>query len=115
MRVSKKHPAEGWLHLEPRDYSTSLDRLLRERDKELISNPNASGMPQSFIDWTWSKQIPELIQKPFYKKQVEAHIADLEFKSERIDREIKTIAKGSIEELEQTLGLKEKLEELIKE
>ena len=115
MRVARKHPALGWLCLEGNDYSRSMDKLLVERDKALLNDPNASGMPKSFIDFVWAEQMPELAKRPYYRNQIESHVVSLAATCNRIDREIKTIAKGSIEELEAAKDLKTKLEDLVKE
>ena len=45
MRVSKAHPVAGWLRVEGRVYSATLDRILNDRDKQMLDDPNCSGLP----------------------------------------------------------------------
>ena len=51
--LARPHPCLGWLHVSPNDTRKVMDRLLRDRDAALALDPTFSGMPQSFIDWTW--------------------------------------------------------------
>jgi hypothetical protein len=45
MRVAKAHPVAGWLRVEGRVYSATLDRILNDRDKQMLDDPNCSGLP----------------------------------------------------------------------
>ena len=47
--------------------SKVMDRLLRDRDAALEANSTFSGMPQSFIDWTWHTWLPANLHR--YEKQ----------------------------------------------
>ncbi len=40
-----------------------MDRLLTERDAALEVDPTFSGMPQSFIDWTWQTWLPSHLHR----------------------------------------------------
>ena len=51
-------PCLGWLHISHSDTRKVMDRLLRDRDAALEANSTFSGMPQSFIDWTWQTWLP---------------------------------------------------------
>ena len=44
-----------------------MDRLLRDRDAALEVNSTFSGMPRSFIDWTWQTWLPTNLHR--YEKQ----------------------------------------------
>ena len=63
MRVAKCHPLLGWLRLDGQTYSRTLDQSLRERDRALELDRNHSGHAESFIDWVWTQQLPELCRK----------------------------------------------------
>lgn len=75
MRVAKCHPQLGWLRLEARDYSRTLDRLLLERDK--LNDPSWSGPAPEYLRWMLEEELPELARRPYYRDQIEAHLADL--------------------------------------
>ena len=49
MRVSKCHPQLGWLRLEARDYSRTMDRLLLERDK--LADITWTGPAPAYLEW----------------------------------------------------------------
>lgn len=75
MRTAKHHPQQGWLFLEQRDYSRSLDRLLLERDR--LNDPTHSGPAPAYLDWVWSEELPALAQQPRYKERFLGRIAEL--------------------------------------
>ena len=84
MTICRRHPAFGWLALQGSDSQKTLQTLLNHRDQAVAVNPNHSGMPQSFIDWCWEVQLPSMLQVPFYRKQIEQHVQDLNLKSDRL-------------------------------
>ena len=43
MRVARAHPLLGWLRLDGRTYSRTLDQSLRERDRALELDRNHTG------------------------------------------------------------------------
>ena len=65
--LARPHPCLGWLHISPSDTRRVMDRLLNERDAALADDPSFSGMPQSFIDWTWLTWLPSHLHR--YEKQ----------------------------------------------
>jgi hypothetical protein len=86
MRTAKHHPQVGWLFLEPRDYARTLDRLLLERDR--LDDLTHSGPAPAYLAWVWAEELPELARRPFYARQFEAHITELELKLANLQREI---------------------------
>ena len=86
MRTAKHHPQVGWLFLEPRDYSRSLDRLLLERDR--LDDLTHSGPAPAYIAWVWSEELPALARNPFYARQFEAHIAELNQRLANLQKQI---------------------------
>ena len=63
MRVARAHPLLGWLRLDGRTYSRTLDQSLRERDRALELDRNHTGQAEGFVDWVWTTQLPELVRK----------------------------------------------------
>jgi hypothetical protein len=70
MRVSKAHPIAGWLRVEARTYSDTLDHILRDRDQHLLADPQHSGLPPASREWFWSEQLPRLVGDPKVHAQV---------------------------------------------
>lgn len=70
MRVSKCHPVAGWLHVPASVYSATLDRILRDRDRHLLVEPQHSGLPPASGEWFWSEQLPRLVADPKIRQQV---------------------------------------------
>jgi hypothetical protein len=62
MRTAKHHPQVGWLFLEPRDYSRSMDRLLLERDR--LDDINHSGPAPGYLEWVWGEELAAMAQQP---------------------------------------------------
>ena len=77
MRVSKAHPVANWLRVDAGTYSKSLDHVLRDRDDQLMSDPQASGLPPASVEWFWQEQLPRLCCKPEILSQVEQRKAEL--------------------------------------
>ena len=98
MTICRRHPAFGWLSLQGADTQKTLNTLLNHRDKALKVDPTHSGMPQSFIDWCWAEQLPSLMTVPFYRKQMEQHVQDLEDKSDRLTDQVYRQAGSLIDE-----------------
>ena len=88
MRVARCHPLLGWLRLDAPTYSKTLDQSLFERDRALEIDRNHTGHAESFIDWVWTTQLPSLVRKDSYRKQINEHCSDLERRSELISHEI---------------------------
>lgn len=86
MRPAKHHPQVGWLFLEPRDYSRSMDRLLLERD--LLDDINHSGPAPAYLEWVWDEELPAIAQQPRYRTQFLERIAELEWQAANLDQQI---------------------------
>jgi hypothetical protein len=78
MRTARHHPSEGWLFLQARDYSRSLDRLLLERDR--LDDPAHTGPAPAYLTWVWAEELPALVQQQHYRNQVHDRIAELDHK-----------------------------------
>ena len=86
MRVAKCHPQLGWLRLQARDYSRSLDHLLNFRDRD--PDQNRTGPSPEYINWMWSVELPELMQRPEVRVFAQERIAELRAKSAEIRQTI---------------------------
>ena len=96
MRTAKSHPQLGWLRLQPRDYSRSLDHLLTFRDRD--SDPTRTGPSPEYITWMWSVELPELMRKESYREQITAHCSLLAHQSEAIGADIHKMVGSLLEE-----------------
>jgi len=94
MRVSKAHPVANWLRVDGDIYSRSLDQVLRHRDEQLLSDPQASGLPPASTQWFWLEQLPKLCGNPDIKRQVEERIAELAAKREALTEQIRQFERG---------------------
>jgi hypothetical protein len=88
MRTSKAHQIAGWLRVEGRVYSATLDRILNDRDKQMLDDPNCSGLPPASREWFWSTQLPALVSDPKIRDQVLARAAELSAMQQAIDRQV---------------------------
>jgi len=88
MRTSKAHQIAGWLRVEGRVYSATLDRILNDRDKQMLEDPNCSGLPPASREWFWSTQLPALVNDPKIRDQVLARAAELSAMQQAIDRQV---------------------------
>ena len=86
MRVAKCHPQLGWLRLQARDYSRSLDHLLNFRDRD--PDQNRTGPSPEYINWMWSVELPELMQRPEVRVFAQERIAELKAKSAELRKAI---------------------------
>tara|TARA_B100000674_G_scaffold323274_1_gene269469 strand:- start:204 stop:557 length:354 start_codon:yes stop_codon:yes gene_type:complete len=107
--LSRPHPCLGWLHITPRDTRYVMDRLLHYRDLELAENPNFTGMPQAFIDWTWAGWLPSNLHR--YDEQVRQQIAYLDSKIGRLDQDLKQRAGGVLDARDDAVDLRERLQQ----
>ena len=97
MRVSKCHPQLGWLRLEARDYSRTMDRLLLERDK--LADPNWTGPAPAYLAWVHGAELPELARNPYYRAQMEEHCLDLQRQAESVRADLDRHAPDLLEQL----------------
>ena len=115
MRVARCHPLLGWLRLDAPTYSKTLDQSLFERDRALEIDRNHTGHAESFIDWVWTTQLPSLVRKDSYRKQINEHCSDLEHRSELISHEINSKV-GSLLQLQSEIDIeRQKLLALLEE
>lgn len=84
---TRPHPQAGWLHLARPDYQRSLDRLIAERDR--LADPNHSGAAPAYVAWAWCEELPALAGQPFYSRQIEKRVEDLNGDLARLEAEIK--------------------------
>jgi len=98
MRVSKAHPVAGWLRVEGRIYSATLDRILNDRDQQMLEDPSCSGLPPVSRDWFWSKQLPRLVSDPKIRDQVLERQAALAASRIAIEEQIRQQAGSLIEQ-----------------
>ena len=115
MRVARCHPLLGWLRLDGHTYSRTLDQSLRERDRALELDRTHSGHAESFVDWVWTSQLPELVRKESYRQQVEDCCAELQAKSERLSGEINAMVGGLLSEQSEADTEREQLQALLGE
>ena len=88
MRTSKAHPVAGWLRIEGRVYSATLDQVLRHRDEQMAADPNCSGLPPASREWFWSTQLPALVNDPKIRDQVLSRLGDLAAMQQAIDHQV---------------------------
>ena len=79
------------------------------RDLYTIQNndPNFSGQPNSYKEWVYNSELPQLVQNENYKKQINSVIEELDLKINNLDREKNNVIK-SLEENKSKL-LEEKI------
>ena len=90
MRVAKAHPIAGWLRIEGGTYSRTIDTILSMRDKQLETDPNASGLPPAARDWFWGTQLPTLVHDPKVREQCCHRLGELAGKHTAIDHQLRS-------------------------
>ena len=106
--LARPHPCLGWLHISPNDTRKVMDRLLRDRDAALEVDPTFSGMPQSFIDWTWQTWLPSHLYR--HEQQVEAHLLYLDSKIGTLNSELEKRAGGVLDDRDAAAELRDRLQ-----
>ena len=106
--LSRPHPCLGWLYISPTDTRQCLDRLLRDRDAALEVDPTFSGMPQSFIDWTWQTWLPSHLHR--YEKQVQEHLSYLNRKIAELNGDLEKAAGGILDSRDEAVDLRDRLQ-----
>jgi len=101
VRTAKAHPVAGWLRVEGRIYSATLDRILSDRDKQMLDDPSCSGLPPASRDWFWSVQLPRLVSDLKIREQVIERQAALAAMRQAIADQIRLQAGVLIEEQHQ--------------
>jgi hypothetical protein len=106
--LARPHPCLGWLHISPADTRRVMDRLLAERDAALEVDPTFSGMPQSFIDWTWQTWLPSHLHR--YEQQVQEHLSYLNFKIAELNGDLEKAAGGILDSRDEAVDLRDRLQ-----
>ena len=106
--LARPHPCLGWLYISPADTRRVMDRLLAERDAALEVDPTFSGMPQSFIDWTWQTWLPSHLHR--YEQQVEAHILYLDSKVGTLNSVLERRVGGVLDDCDAAADLRDRLQ-----
>ena len=107
------HPVLGWLHCQPEDSRRLLDWQLTLRDKALEADPSFSCMPPSFVEETWVNWLPKAVNKPFYRDQLTAHVAELERQISNLSREIELQSGGLLDQRDAAVDLRQRLKYLL--
>ena len=105
--LSRPHPCLGWLHVTPSDSRRLMDRLLYYRDLAVEENPSFSGMPQAFVDWTWSGWLPANLHR--YEKQIADHITYLDLKIDGLNKDLEHVAGGVLDDRDAAADLRDRL------
>ena len=84
--LSRPHPSQGWLHLAPADWRSTLQRQCEARDR--LDDPHHSGPAPAFVAWVNEIQLPALAQRPEYQRQVSDRITELEMKLANLEHQI---------------------------
>jgi hypothetical protein len=98
--LSRPHPRHGWLHLQPGDWRSTLDRQIEERDR--LDDITYSGPPPAWCQWVDEEQMPRLAQHPHYHQQFQDRITALQLKLSNLERDI---AGGNRLDLEPAAGI----------
>ena len=106
--LARPHPCLGWLHISPADTRRVMDRLLRDRDAAVEADPTHTGLPQSFIDWTWQSWLPGNMHR--YQAQVEEHIRYLDLKIGNLNSSLEQIAAGVLDDRDAAADLRDRLQ-----
>ena len=115
MTICRRHPALGWLSLERPDTQKTHEILREHCQRAEALDRNHSGLPQSFIDWCWAEQLPSFMKVPFYRKQIEKHLQDLQEKSMRIHADIQRHVGGLIAEQSEVDAVRHQLAAIFEE
>jgi hypothetical protein len=111
MRVSKCHPQLGWLRLEARDYSRTMDRLLSERDK--LADINWTGPAPAYLEWVAEVELPELARRDYYRQQMQEHSLDLQRQAESVRADLNRQAPDLLEQLRVLEADVQRIEEVL--
>jgi hypothetical protein len=84
--LSRPHPRHGWLHLQPGDWRSTLDRQIQERDR--LDDISHSGPAPAFVQWCDEEQMPKLAKHPHYHHQFQDRITELQMKLSNLERDI---------------------------
>ena len=91
-----------------------MDRVLRLRDEDLKKGDQSSGLPQGAEDWFVNEQLPNLLNNPYYRKQLEEHISDLKAKSDQMNKDLQKVFQADLEAQEKIDETANKFSEMLK-
>ena len=114
MRVGRQHPIANWLRCDGQLYNQSLDQVMRMRDKDLADGDVSSGLPSGAEEWFINEQLPNLLNNPSYRKQLEEHIAALKEQSDKMNKDLQRYVQSDLEAQEAIDRQAEKFEEMLK-
>ena len=95
--LARPHPVFGdwWCYCQPGDSQRLLDRQLSYRDAALRENPQFSGMPPEFEQWSRTSWLPANLPRPFYRAQAETYVETLARRIDGLNKDIEKTA-GSL-------------------
>ena len=114
MRVGRQYPIANWLRCDGQLYNQSLDQVMRMRDKDLADGDVSSGLPSGAEEWFINEQLPNLLNNPSYRKQLEAHIAELKEQSDQMNKDLQKYVQSDLEAQEKIDETAAKFEEMLK-
>ena len=114
MRIGRQHPIANWLRCDANLYNQTMDRVLRLRDEDLKKGDQSSGLPSGAEDWFVNEQLPNLLNNPYYRKQLEEHISDLKAKSDQINKDRHKVVQADLEAQEKIDETANKFSEMLK-
>lgn len=115
MRIGRSHPLLGWLRLDGDTYDRTLWQSKRDHDLAVEVDRNHSGHAESFVDWVWTVQLPELCRNSNYRKQIEDRCCQLQAKSDRLSGEINAMVGSLLSEQSAVDTEREQLQVLLEE
>ena len=80
----------------------------RDRDAAVEADPTHTGLPQSFLDWTWHSWLPGNMHR--YQAQIEEHIRYLDQKLGRLNAQLEQIAGGVLDDRDAAADLRDRLQ-----
>ena len=114
MRVGRQHPIANWLRCDANLYNSAMDQVLRLRDEDLKNGDHSSGLPAGAEKWFMEEQLPNLLNNPSYKKQLEDHIAELKEQSYQMNTDLQKYVQSDLEAQEKIDRTAEKFSEMLK-
>ena len=91
-----------------------MDQVLRLRDEDLNNGDHSSGLPSGAEEWFINEQLPNLLNNPSYRKQLEEHIAELKEQSDQMNTDLQKYVQSDLEAQEAIDRQAEKFSEMLK-